>query len=157
MEALMAIKRTSLCIGTAVCALLGGCAEPRSANTYQAGEAMREQVVRMGVVETVREVTVDRGKTGVGTAAGAVVGGVAGSAIGEGRGSVVTAVLGAVAGGVAGQAVEGRVSKVPGYEITVRLDSGDLRAIVQEASSEQFHPGERVRLLSEGATTRVTH
>jgi outer membrane lipoprotein SlyB len=157
MEALMTTARTSFCAGAAVCVLLGGCAEPRSANTYQAGETMREQVVRMGVVETVRDVTVDRGKSGVGTAAGAVVGGVAGSAIGEGRGSVVTAVLGAVAGGVAGQAIENRTSKVPGVEITVRLDSGELRAVVQETSAELFKPGERVRLLSQGGTTRVTH
>jgi outer membrane lipoprotein SlyB len=150
-------KTTCLCAAAALCAALWGCAEPRSSNVYHAGEAMREQTVRLGVVETVREVTVDRGQNGVGTVGGAVVGGVAGSALGEGRGSVVTTVLGAIAGGVAGQAIENRVSKVPGVEITVRLDSGDLRAIVQEASNEQFHPGERVRLLSEGGTTRVTH
>lgn len=152
---------TRLCIaaalGIAASAALSGCAEPRSANTYRAGETMREQTVRLGIVETVREVTVDRGQTGVGTAAGAVVGGVAGSAVGAGRGSVITTVIGAVAGGVAGQAIEKNASKVPGLEITVRLDSGDLRAIVQEATGEQFHPGERVRLLSEGGTTRVTH
>jgi outer membrane lipoprotein SlyB len=153
----MMMKSTVLCLAAATSVSLWGCAEPRSANTYHAGEAMREQTVRMGVVETVREVTVDRGQTGVGTGAGAVVGGVAGSAIGEGRGSVLGAVLGAVAGGVAGQAIENRASKAPGYEITVRLDSGDIRAIVQEADGQQFHPGERVRLLSQGATTRVTH
>jgi outer membrane lipoprotein SlyB len=147
----------AVALGAAVSVALSGCAEPRSANVYHAGESMREQSVRLGVVETVREVTVDRGQTGVGTAAGAVVGGVAGSAVGAGRGSVITTVIGAVAGGVAGQAIENRASKVPGVEITVRLDSGDLRAVVQEAGSEQFHPGERVRLLSEGGTTRVTH
>jgi outer membrane lipoprotein SlyB len=150
-------RNSSYLAALAGLALLAACAEPRSANTYKAGETMREEVVRMGVVESVREVTVDRGQTGVGTGAGAVVGGVAGSALGEGRGSVVGAVLGAVAGGVAGQAIEKHVSKVPGYEITVRLDSGDLRAIVQEADGEQFHPGERVRLLSQGGVTRVTH
>jgi len=151
------LRTRSVLIAAALGLLLWGCAQPRSANTYHAGETMREQVVRLGVVETVREVTVDRGQTGVGTAGGAVVGGVAGSAFGQGRGSVVTTVLGAIAGGVAGQAVENRVSKVPGYEITVRLDSGDLRAIVQEADAEQFRPGERVRLLSQANVTRVTH
>ena len=40
-------------------------------------------------------------------------------------------------------------------EITVRLDSGEMRAIVQEAD-QQFVPGQRVRLLSSGGVTRVT-
>jgi len=151
------LRSTGCSAALAFCVILGGCAEPRSANVYRAGETMQEQTVRLGIVETIREVTVDRGQTGVGTAAGAVVGGVAGSAVGEGRGSVLSAVIGAVAGGVAGQAIENRVSKVPGYEITVRLDSGELRAVVQEAAGESFHPGERVRLLSQGGTTRVTH
>ncbi len=152
----MQIRKTVTAIA-AGCSVLWGCAEPRLAGTYRGGETMREQVVLTGVVETVREVTVDRGQTGVGTATGAVLGGVAGNAFGHGRGSVVTTVLGAVAGGVAGQAVEGRASKVPGYEITVRLDSGAVRAIVQEAAGETFKVGERVRLLSQDATTRVTH
>jgi outer membrane lipoprotein SlyB len=38
----------------------------------------------------------------------------------------------------------------------VRLDNGELRAITQDAD-EPFRIGERVRLLSNGRTTRVTH
>lgn len=147
-----------LALAGAVAALtLAGCAtQQRSASVYRAGEAQREQVVRMATVESVREVTIDRGQTGVGTGAGAVVGGVAGSTIGHGRGSVIGAVAGAVAGGIAGQAIENQSSKVPGLEITVRLDNGDMRAIVQEIDGQQFKPGDRVRLLSEGGVTRVT-
>jgi outer membrane lipoprotein SlyB len=137
--------------------VLGGCVtQQRSASVYKAGEAQREQAVRMATVESVREVTLDRGQTGVGTGAGAVIGGVTGSTVGRGRGSVVGAVAGAVAGGVIGQAIENSSSKVPAVEITVRLDNGDLRAIVQEADGQQFKPGDRVRLLSQGGTTRVT-
>ena len=40
-------------------------------------------------------------------------------------------------------------------EITVKLDSGELRAIVQE-SDITFKPGDRVRLVSSGGVTRVT-
>jgi outer membrane lipoprotein SlyB len=39
----------------------------------------------------------------------------------------------------------------------VRLDNGDLRAITQSATGEIFRAGERVRLLSSGGVTRVTH
>lgn len=145
-------------IATAAAALLlAGCAtQQRSASVYRASEAQREQVVRMAVIESVRDVTIDRGQTGVGTGAGAVVGGIAGSTVGQGRGSAVGAVLGAVVGGIAGQAIENNSSKVPGVELTVRLDNGELRAIVQETDGQQFRPGDRVRLLSQGGVTRVS-
>jgi len=80
----------------------------------------------------------------------------AGSNVGGGRGSTVGAILGAVAGGMAGSAIEERVSKKDGVEITVKLDNGQLVAIVQEAD-EEFHPGEQVRILSRAGTSRVSH
>ena len=152
------MKRHLRCLAAAAAALLlAGCAtQQRSASVYRAGEAQREQVVRTAVIESVREVTIDRGQTGVGTGAGAVVGGIAGSAVGQGRSSAVGAVLGAVVGGLAGQAIENNTSKVPGVELTVRLDNGELRAIVQETDGQQFRPGDRVRLLSQGGVTRVS-
>jgi len=70
----------------------------------------------------------------------------------EGEGSGV----GAVAGGVAGNAIEQGTTMKQGLEITVKLDNGELRAITQDAD-ESFRPGERVRLLSGGGVTRVTH
>jgi outer membrane lipoprotein SlyB len=138
-------------------ASITGCAtQQRSASVYRAGEAQREQTVRMATVESLREVTIDRGQTGVGTGAGAVVGGIAGSSVGQGKGSAIGAVAGVVAGGILGQAIENQSSKVPGIEITVRLDNGELRAIVQEVDGQQFKPGDRVRLLSDGGVTRVS-
>ena len=92
----------------------------------------------------------------VGALAGGIVGGVAGSNIGGGKGATIGTVLGAVAGGVAGQAIEEHASKKNGLEITVKLDGGQLVAITQEAD-EQFHPGERVRILSGRGTSRVSH
>ena len=59
-------------------------------------------------------------------------------------------------GGLAGNAIEEGATKKPGLEITVKLDNGELRAITQDAD-ESFRPGERVRLLSAGGVTRVTH
>jgi len=138
-------------------ALLAGCATgSNSASVYDRSQAQREQVVRLGTVESVREVTIDRGQTGVGTAGGAIVGGVAGSTIGGGRGQIIASVLGAIAGGVAGQAVEGGLSKRTGLEITVRFENGEVRSIVQEAD-EKFYVGDRVRVLSGSGVTRVTH
>lgn len=141
----------------ATLATLAGCAvQPNSANVYKARQAQNEQSVRMGTVESVRQVTIDKGESGTGVLAGAALGGVAGSAVGGGKGAIAASILGAVAGGIAGQSIEANSANKPGFEITVRLDNGDMRAIVQDAD-EQFRPGERVRLLSDGRTTRVTH
>jgi outer membrane lipoprotein SlyB len=141
----------------AVASLLAGCAgPPESGNVYNSAQAMHEQVVRMGTVESVRNVTIANPESGVGTMTGAALGGLGGSEIGGGKGSIATGIVGAVAGGLAGHHIENNANKRAGFEITVHLDSGELRAIVQPAD-EMFRPDERVRLVSDGYMTRVTH
>ena len=140
---------------TVLLALLAGCMTRESANVYGRHEAGREQTVRYGTVDAVRKVTIEGSQTGVGAAAGGIGGAIAGGSVGQGRGSAVAGVLGAVAGGVAGNAIEGASTQKAGLEITVKLDSGELRAIVQEAD-QPFELGQRVRLLSSGGITRVT-
>ena len=138
-------------------AALAGCASPSpSDNVYRSYQTQNEQVVRTGTVESVRNVVIANPDSGVGTMGGAALGGLAGSTVGQGRGSAAASIVGAIAGGVLGQRTEANVNNRPGFEITVRLDSGELRAITQ-AADELFRPGERVRLLSNGYMTRVTH
>ncbi|NUU00795.1 glycine zipper 2TM domain-containing protein [Herbaspirillum robiniae] len=139
-------------------AMVAGCAvTPNSASVYNTRQAQGEQTVRMGVVESIRNVTIDKGSSGVGTLGGAALGGIAaGSNIGGGNGALAAGIVGALAGGVLGNQAEARLSNRPGLEITVKLDNGELRAITQDAD-EAFRVGERVRLLSNGRTTRVTH
>lgn len=147
--------KTIVVLGLA--AILGGCAvAPDSGSVYHSRQTMNEQSVRMASVESVREVTIDKGDTGTGAMAGAALGGIAGSNVGGGRGSAAAAIVGAVAGGIIGHNAEANLKNRRGFEITVRLDNGELRAVTQDAD-EMFRPGERVRLLSDGYTTRVTH
>ena len=114
------------------------------------------QTVKTGVVESVRTVKLEGTKTPIGTAAGGVIGGVAGGSIGRGAGSTIAAVIGAVAGGIAGSALEEGVTRKDALEITVKLDGGTMIAIVQEAD-EQFHAGDKVRIVEIADTSRVTH
>jgi outer membrane lipoprotein SlyB len=138
-------------------AFLAGCAStPPSGNVYRAYQTQNEQVVRTGTVESVRNVVIVNPESGVGTMGGAALGGLAGSQAGHGNGSAAMGIVGAIAGGLIGQRVEASANNRPGFEITVRLDSGELRAVTQ-AADELFRPGERVRLLSNGYMTRVTH
>jgi outer membrane lipoprotein SlyB len=137
-------------------ALLAACASSNSGGVYSRDEARKVQTVKTGVVESVRQVKLEGTKTPIGTGTGAVVGGVAGSTVGHGAGSVVAAVVGAVAGGLVGSAAEEGITRKDGVEITVKLDSGTMVAVVQEAD-EPYYPGEKVRLLESDGVTRVSH
>jgi outer membrane lipoprotein SlyB len=150
------MKGTTLLLATAAAVTLAGCATSKSGDVYSRDEARREQTVRLATVESVRPVTIEGTRSGIGAAAGGVVGGVAGSGVGSGRGSTVAGVLGAVGGGVAGQAIEEGATRRNGVEITVRLQSGELRAIVQEETADKFVPGQKVRLLTLNGVTRVS-
>jgi outer membrane lipoprotein SlyB len=151
------MKYVSIFAAVAVTALVAGCAGPsNSGSVYSSAQTMNEQSVRMGPVESVRNVTIANPESGVGTMAGAALGGLGGSQVGRGNGSAAVGIIGAVAGGIIGNRVENQANNRPGFEITVRLENGELRSITQ-AADEMFRPGERVRLLSNGYTTRVTH
>jgi outer membrane lipoprotein SlyB len=147
-----------LAVAFSAVALLGlsACAGSQSGSAYTRSQTRGEMLVRMGVVESVRTVTIEGTQSGVGAITGGVLGGIAGSNVGHGSGSTAGAVVGAVLGGLAGQAIEEQTSKKSGLEITIRLDSGQIIAVTQEAD-EAFNPGERVRILSGDGVTRVSH
>jgi outer membrane lipoprotein SlyB len=132
------------------------CASSNSGSVYKRDDARKVQTVKTGVVESVRQVKLEGTKSPVGTIAGGAVGGIAGSSVGGGRGSAIATVIGAVAGGLAGSAAEEAVTRKDAIEITVKLDGGPLIAIVQEAD-EVFQPGDRVRIIENGDTSRVSH
>ena len=140
----------------AIAMLAAGCVT--QGETVRSGEQVqREQTVRGGVVEGAREVQIEAPRpTGAGGIIGAVLGGVAGSYIGSGRGTIIGSVLGSVAGGIAGNAAEQAASRQTGIELTIRLDDGRTVVIAQPAGTDAFRPGERVQVVSDGATARVT-
>lgn len=140
-------------------AVLAGCAQPTlTGTTYSRGEARQAQTVQMGMVESVTPVVIEGRTDGVvGAGTGAVLGGIVGHGIGGGRGQDIATVAGVVAGGIAGQRIEEAASRRQGIEITVRLDNGSFVSVVQEVDQNQgFAPGDRVRVLGQGRTMRVS-
>lgn len=137
-------------------ALLAGCANPSaSSGVYTYGQAQREQIVRSGTVTAVRPIVIQReGSSGAGLLAGGALGGVAGNAVGGGTGRAIATVGGAILGALAGSAVENRVGKSSGLEITVRLDNGETRVVAQEADLP-LSVGQRVQVISGAGPTRV--
>ena len=150
------MKTTKLLIAAFLSILLAACASSNSGSVYSRDEARKVQTVKTGVVESVRPVKLEGTKSPVGTIAGGAVGGIAGSSIGGGRGSAIAAVIGAVVGGLAGSAAEEGITRKDGLEITVKLDGGGMIAIVQEAD-DMFKAGEKVRIVENGGTSRVSH
>lgn len=137
--------------------ILSGCPASTSGGAYSRDQVRQAQDVRLGYVESVRQVTIEGTRSGVGAVSGAALGGVAGSTVGGGRGQIAGAVGGAVLGGLAGSAIEESATRQAGLEITVRLDSGRIIAVTQGAD-EPFYPGDRVRVLTaQDGTARVAH
>lgn len=141
----------------AAAVLVAACATPPYGPTYYGYQAYRPQSVEMGVVENVRPVNVQGPTTGAGAATGAVLGGLGGSQIGgSSSANAAGAIAGVILGGIIGNAAEYSANRGAGIEITARLDSGRTIAIVQDGA-EPFRPGDRVRVLSDGHTTRIAH
>lgn len=151
------MKFTKLLIVAALSVLLAACASSNSGSVYSRDDARKVQTVKTGVVESVRQVKLEGTKTPIGTIAGGAIGGIAGGSVGGGgRTSAVVAVIGAVAGAIAGSAIEEGVTRKDALEITVKLDGGAMIAIVQEAD-ESFKAGDKVRIVENADTSRVTH
>ena len=100
------LRAPSVIVAVCVAVTLAGCAGTQSGSSYSAHQARGELLVRIGVVDSVRQVTIEGEKSPVGVLTGGVVGGIVGSNIGGGnRGSAVGSILGAVAGGAGGNAL----------------------------------------------------
>ncbi len=150
------MRFSTLILITTLSLFVAACASSNSGSVYKRDDARKVQTVKTGIVESVRTVKLEGTKSPVGTVAGGAIGGIAGSSVGGGRGSAIAAVIGAVAGGLAGSAIEEGVTRKDALEITVKVDGGGLIAIVQEAD-EQFNPGDKVRIVEGGGTSRVSH
>lgn len=151
------MKRILVASAIAASMLVAGCASPGvGGGDYSRGQVRGEQSVRLGVVEGVRDVTIDANNTGTGTLAGAAIGGIAGSTVGGGRrANAAGAIAGAVVGGLIGNSIEKNNNDRLGVEVTIRLEGGRIIAITQ-GKDEEFRVGDRVKILSGQGATRVT-
>ena len=148
----------SFIVVAVVLALVSGCASNMSGRTYSRNEARRVQTVQYGVVEQVRGVLIEGTKSKIGAFSGGLVGGIVGNTAGQGKGRRIMTIIGALAGAAAGSAAEEAMTQVDGVEVTVRLDNGQIIAVVQQVDpAEVFAVGSRVRVIRNGSTVRVSY
>lgn len=102
---------------------------------------------QLGVVESVREVSVAGKTQGIGAAGGVGIGAILGNKIGESTGNKgLVTVIGAVGGGMLGNEIEKRQRETKQWEISVRFDDGSTKTL-QSASQPYWHAGDRVRFV----------
>jgi len=151
------IRRILALSAVAASLLMAGCASPGVGGAnYTRAQTRGEQSVRLGTVESVRDVIIDADNTGTGSLAGVAIGGIAGSTVGGGyRANAAGAIVGEVVGGLIGNAVEKNNNDRQGIEVTVRLEGGKIIAVTQ-GKDEDFRAGDRVKIMSGQGATRVS-
>ncbi|WP_369808750.1 outer membrane lipoprotein [Photobacterium sp. J15] len=133
-----------------------GCSNNPYGDSYGVRDTRTIQQVRYGTITKLEPVSIEGEGQAVGAIAGAAVGGILGSKIGGGSGSDIAAIGGGVLGGVAGSKAAEGVTRRDGVNITIKMDSGETIAIVQEVNPNMiFQVGQRVRVNIDGQTARV--
>lgn len=138
---------------------LAGCANTSgySGDVYSGNQAKTSQNVRIGTIAAVRPVQIQAdSRTGglLGGGGGAIIGGLLGNQVGGGSGRQLATVAGALGGSIAGTAAEDRANRIDALEMEIRLEDGTDVVVVQRAD-RQFQPGQKVRLIGNGANASV--
>jgi outer membrane lipoprotein SlyB len=137
----LVLARVRLALALLLPSLLAAC---YTAPTYSVSQPSS----RDGVVEAIRQQTVQKANPTAGAVVGALAGGALGNMVGGGTGRTVATVVGAVGGGFAGHAVAQNAQDLI-WIIDVRYDDGTV-AQVQQKSAPGLRPGDRVRVTQNG-------
>ena len=144
----------ALAAAAALATGLAGCQSSIAPDTYSAASVGQVQRTVRGTVLSLRGVSIEGTRSGIGAGAGAIAGGVGGSAIGGGtRANIAGAVGGAVVGGIIGALAEEAVTKQGGVEYIIETETGALVTIVQ-GPEPTLAAGQKV-LVIYGARARV--
>jgi outer membrane lipoprotein SlyB len=150
------MQKVVLLVLSAMC--LVSCARQISSDVYASGQVGEVSTTYPGVIQSVREVTVQQGDqledNGLGIVGGGVAGGVIGSAVG--KGNFAPTAIGAVAGAVSGAFIEKKLKTQSALEYVVQLDNGGLLTVVQ-GKDQVFGIGQPVYVIvSQSGRSRIT-
>jgi outer membrane lipoprotein SlyB len=131
-------------------ALLTGCASNSTSQPYSSassGDYASSAAMGYGTIDSIQVVRGSGGTSGAGAVVGGLVGAIAGNQVGSGSGRTAATVAGAVGGAAIGNRVEAnRNNAQDQYQISVRMDNGDYRTVVQD-SVYDLRVGNRVRIV----------
>jgi outer membrane lipoprotein SlyB len=119
------------------------------------------QRILYGEVVSAEQVVIQDKATGRGAQTGATVGAIAGYALADRGDRWLGSLLGGALGGAAGHAAERSAKKKPGWELIIRLDSGEeigLQIPRKKRDKTQYKPGDKIRMMTgPGGRTKVSH
>ena len=139
----MKTNATLAALMIAATAVLSGCASTTPSQNYN---GTQPESATYGTIDSIQPVQGRAQTSGAGAVVGGIAGALLGNTIGSGGGRTAATVAGAVAGGVVGNQVEGRRQQAQAYQISVRLDNGEYRTVVQDTAND-LRPGNRVRVI----------
>jgi outer membrane lipoprotein SlyB len=135
---------------------LPGCAtQPHVGEGARAAAVAPSEGVRVGVVESMREVALDRKDEIEAATLGILFSSILGSIIGESSGAVIGSVGGTLLGGLLALSVERNAPTVAREELSIRLPDGTLVVVVQKSGAVPPVVGGSVRLVPGAAGTRA--
>jgi outer membrane lipoprotein SlyB len=145
----MKSTRTLAAVIVATSALMAGCSStstPSAYGTYDTyGSTSASSMC--GVIDSITVTRQSSTSGATGAVVGGVIGGLVGNQVGSGSGRTAATAAGALAGAVVGSNMEqNRAGDRDMYQISVRLDNGDYRTIVQD-SVYDLRVGNRVRVV----------
>ena len=144
------MKTTLAAVVIAGTAVLAGCSSTSpsyTSPTYSSYDT--SAYTTYGVIDSISVTRAPAGgSAGIGGAVvGGVVGGLLGNQVGSGSGRTAATAAGAIAGAAAGRAIEqNRAGERDMYQISVRMDNGDYRTVLQDSISD-LRVGNRVRVV----------
>lgn len=106
-----------------------------------------------GVVVSINQVETEGKGSGLGVVAGGVVGGLLGNQVGNGTGRDLATIAGVVGGALAGNKIEKNAKKTTGYDITVKMDSGEDR-VVHQATAPNVVKGDKIKIENDEIVKR---
>jgi len=139
--------------------MLAACTPSNQTGTsYSRSEARAVQSVKLGRVVDITVVEIEGTKSGGGELIGGALGGVAGHSTGSGVQGDLAGIAAGALGALVGSRIEEASTKKEGREFTIKLENGDVISVVQAVDDEakSIQPGDSVKILSQGGTTRVT-
>ena len=145
----MKTTRTFGVLLVAGAAMLAGCSSTRNEPTSQTYSSYdTSATTQYGTIDSIT-VTRSTASTGIGAGAvvGGVVGGLLGNQVGSGSGRTAATAAGAIAGAAVGNEMQkNRQQERDMYQVSVRMDNGDYRTIVQDSVTD-LRVGNRVRVV----------
>ncbi len=110
--------------------------------------------VQTGTVIDARPVVIEGEDARIGKVSGAAAGAVVGAReVGGGTGAALAGVAGGTLGAIAGREMEEMLTRENGYEITIRLDNGNVVSVIQP--SKDYAPSIGDAVIVTGGSVRL--